>query len=300
MKDYRQTEQVYIAHPDYQNELCEELGDVIGVQGNLVFSSRIMQPVFAQDIWYKPQILTIDSINHGAQILRQQGLRWFANPVESIRRMTLITEKLKIYSIKKYFFPLLEKIPKIGAFSLLDQNTLIYSVDRWKSAPNGVYHFEEDKKNPPNRAYLKLWEALSLMNDHPKFGELVLDLGASPGGWTYVMQSLGANVLAVDKAPLDPRIATLPRVKTLQESAFAVDPHAFDHIDWLICDVACYPERLYILIEKWIKSQKAKHIIATIKLQGKIDFKLIQQFQSMENATVLHLFNNKHELTFLL
>ena len=299
MENQLKTAQVYIAHPDYLADLCDELGDVIAVHGNLVFSPQKTQPAFAQDIWYNPQIVTIDSINHAAQILRQNGLRWFANPLDSIRRMMLIAEKLKLYSLKNLPFPLVDKIPKIGAFSLLDKDTLIYSVERWKAMSNGEYSFIEDKINPPNRAYLKLWEALSILNELPKANDVALDLGASPGGWTYVMQSLGANVIAVDKAPLEPRIAALPRIKTIQESAFALNPNDFESIDWLICDVACYPERLYTLLEKWIASKKAKRIIATIKLQGKTDFEMIRKFQAIDNATVLHLFNNKHELTFL-
>lgn len=298
MKDILKTKQVYIAHPDYLADLCEELSDVIEVHGNLVFSHHHCQPAFAQDIWYNPQIITFESINQAAQHLKQHNLRWFANPVEAVRRMTLIAEKLKIISIKKQPFPSLHAIPKISAFSLLDSNTLIYSTDRWKTLPNGEYHFEEDKINPPNRAYLKLWEAFSILNHYPQPGDKAIDLGASPGGWTYVMQSLGAHVLAVDKAPLDPRIAQLPRVNTLQESAFAVDPNTCEPVDWLICDVACYPERLYPLINKWIASKKVTHIIATIKLQGKTNFDVIRQFQAIKNSKVLHLFNNKHELTF--
>ena len=299
MENQLKTAQVTIAHPDYLTDLCDELGDVIAVHGNLVFSAKTMQPAFAQDIWHNPQIVTIDSINHAAQILRQNSLRWFANPVDSIRRMSLIAEKLKIYSTKQLAFPLTEKIPTVGAFSLLDKDTLIFSTERWKAMPNGEYHFIEDKINPPNRAYLKLWEALSILDESPKANEIALDLGASPGGWTYVMQSLGATVIAVDKAPLEPRIAALPRIKTIQESAFALNPNDFESIDWLICDVACYPERLYTLIEKWLASKKAKRIIATIKLQGKTDFSMIRKFQAIDHATVMHLFNNKHELTFI-
>ena len=72
---------------------------------------------------------------------------------------------------------------------------------------------------PPNRAYLKLWEALTLAANMPdgrmpRPGELCLDLGSSPGGWSWVLQKLGARVISVDKAPLDPadRIAARHRV----------------------------------------------------------------------------------------
>ena len=58
----------------------------------------------------------------------------------------------------------------------------------------------------------------------PRPGDRCVDLGASPGGWSWVLQSLGATVLAVDKAPLAPDIARLPHIEFLKASAFALDP----------------------------------------------------------------------------
>ena len=63
--------------------------------------------------------------------------------------------------------------------------------------PHGEVGFVEDKAIPPNRAYLKLWEAFTLLGRHPGAGERCLDMGASPGGWTWVLQSLGAQVLGI-------------------------------------------------------------------------------------------------------
>src|SRR5438309_5805395 len=41
---------------------------------------------------------------------------------------------------------------------------------------------------------------------------------------TWVLAKLGAEVVAIDKAPLDPRVAALPGVEWRGESAFALDP----------------------------------------------------------------------------
>jgi 23S rRNA (cytidine2498-2'-O)-methyltransferase len=181
----------------------------------------------------------------------------------------------------------------------LDEKTLVYSTKRLKKWPEGQCFFIEDKQNPPNRAYLKLWEALTLFEYLPKTGETALDLGASPGGWTYVMQSLGANVTAIDKAPLHPRIAALPHVQSLQQSAFSMEPSTLTTpIDWVLSDIACYPERAYALIVKWIKSNRARRMIFTIKLQGETNLATIRELQNIPFARVLHLFHNKHEVTF--
>ncbi|HBI21748.1 MAG TPA: SAM-dependent methyltransferase, partial [Legionella sp.] len=216
-----------------------------------------------------------------------------------VRRSRLIEAQLRQCTSLERQFPIETDIPPIGGFSLLDQNTLIYSANRFKKWPFGTCYFIEDKINPPNRAYLKLWEAFMLLGRHPKSGDTALDLGASPGGWTYVMQSLGASVTAVDKALLEPKIAALPGVQFLQQSAFALDPTLLDQTyDWVLSDIACYPERAFALIMKWIASGRGTQLIFTIKLQGKIEPATLQKFKDIPHSRILNLFYNKHEATF--
>lgn len=291
---------VYVTKPEFISVLSEELGEVSCVTEDLVFSShKKLDVCFAQDIWLEPQTVTFQSISEAVRILRQAGKLWYLHPISHIRRSRLIEEQLRLPPSLMRHFPLESEIPSIGAFSLLDKNTLVYSAKRKKKWPQGQCYFIEDKINPPNRAYLKLWEALTLLGKYPKPGDEVLDLGASPGGWTYVMQSLGASVTAVDKALLDSEIAKLPRITHLQQSAFAIDPAQWEHnYDWVLSDVACYPDRAYALIMKWLESGKAKQMIFTIKLQGKIGLSTIEQFQKIPNSFITNLFYNKHEATF--
>lgn len=292
---------VYVTKPEFLDELCHELGEVSQVIDTMVFSPRIKTDVcFALDIWFEPKIVTFQSISEAVRILRKAGKFWYLHPMSQIRRSRLIEQQLRKYPPLTRHFPLEEDIPVLGGFSLLDQNTLLYSSHRFKKWPQGQCLFIEDKVNPPNRAYLKLWEALFLLNKYPQPGESALDLGASPGGWSFVMHSLGANVTSVDKAPLDEKIAALPRIHYLKQSAFALEPSKLEQgYDWVLSDVACYPDRAYDLIMKWIESDKAKkQMIFTIKLQGQIDLATIQRFQDIPNSRVLNMFYNKHEVTF--
>lgn len=291
---------IYVVKPEFHTELTKELGEVSRVVEDLVFSPHKNPKVcFAQDIWLEPQIVSFQSISEAVKILRQAGKFWYLHPISHVRRSRLIEEQLRQYAPLMRPFPLSEELPDIGAFSLLDQHTLVFSAKRLRKWPQGVCSFIEDKINPPNRAYLKLWEALTLLGRYPQAGELALDLGASPGGWTYVMHSLGAQVTAVDKAPLDPKIASLPGVNSIQQSAFAMEPATLEQTyDWVLSDVACYPERAYALIMKWIASGKAKQMIFTIKLQGDTDLATLQQFQAIPNSYISNLFYNKHEATF--
>ncbi|HAT6979487.1 TPA: SAM-dependent methyltransferase [Legionella pneumophila] len=291
---------VYVSKPEFIETLSDELGEVSNKIGSLVFSPHQKLDVcFALDVWLEPEIVTFQSISEAAKILRQAGKFWYLHPVTEIRRSRLIEEQLRKCPSLLSHFPVAHDIPPIGVFSLLDRNTLLFSAKRLKKWPDGQCYFIEDKVNPPNRAYLKLWEALFLLNKYPKPGEKALDLGASPGGWTYVMQSLGTQVTSIDKAELDVKIMTLPGVTFLKQSAFALEPEQLkEHYDWVLSDIACYPDRAYTLIQKWIASKKAKQLIFTIKLQGKTDLNAIKPFQSIPNSKVINLFYNKHEVTF--
>lgn len=300
MQNEKQIAAIYVVKSEFLSSLCAELNEVSSVVEDLVFSTDINPNVcFAQDIWFEPQIVPFESISQAVKILKQAGKFWYLHPISHIRRSRLIEEQLRQYNKLERSFPIEEPIPIIGSFSLLDNNTLVFSTKRLRKWPQGVAHFIEDKINPPNRAYLKLWEALSLLEHYPKPGDKALDLGASPGGWTYVMQSLGTKVTAVDKAELEPKIAQLPNVSYLQQSAFALDPIKSEAVyDWVLSDVACYPDRAFELIKSWIASAKAKQLIVTIKLQGDIDLAVIKQFQAIPNSYLTNMYYNKHEVTF--
>ncbi|MFA6303538.1 MAG: SAM-dependent methyltransferase [Legionella sp.] len=300
MQKEKQIAAIYVVKPEFLTSLCAELNDVSSITEDLVFSTDKNPSVcFAQDIWLEPQLIEFESISQAVKILRQAGKFWYLHPISHVRRSRLIEEQLRQFKKLEREFPIVDPIPDIGVFSLLDNNTLVFSTKRLRKWPQGVAHFIEDKINPPNRAYLKLWEALSLLEHYPKPGDKALDLGASPGGWTYVMHSLGSAVTAVDKAELEPKIAQLPNVTYLQQSAFALDPAKSDSVyDWVLSDVACYPDRAYDLIMKWITSSKAKQLIVTIKLQGEIDPAIIKQFQAIPNSYLTNMYYNKHEVTF--
>ncbi|HEX3065849.1 MAG TPA: SAM-dependent methyltransferase, partial [Dongiaceae bacterium] len=130
-------------------------------------------------------------------------------------------------------------------------------------------------------------------------GELCLDLGSSPGGWSWVLQKLGTRVISVDKAPLDPALASLPGIDYRKMSAFALQPAEIGHVDWLFSDVICYPARLLRLVETWLASGLVRNFICTLKFQGKTDMQTAQRFAAIPGSRLTHLFHNKHELTWV-
>jgi 23S rRNA (cytidine2498-2'-O)-methyltransferase len=258
------------------------------------------QPAFwHQNIWLKPFRLDFTSISEAVSTLRSMQRNWAAALSVQFRRGALINAQLPPVSRKRRPFPYLVPNAPMGAWTLLDAHTLLASTLCSSPFPNGVIEFEEDKCEPPSRAYLKLWEALTYMRQWPQAGERCLDAGASPGSWTWALAKLGAEVIAVDRAPLEYRIHTLPNVSFMRHSAFTLKPEDIGALDWLFCDVICYPGKLYEWIEKWLAAGLCKRFICTIKMQGDPDFAITTRLSRIPGGTVVHLFHNKHELTWL-
>jgi 23S rRNA (cytidine2498-2'-O)-methyltransferase len=284
----------YLAAEGFLPDLLEELGDgVREVRERLVLHDGPPRAAaWAQNTWLDPVEIPFASVGDAAKALKAIQRNWALYSTTEHRRAALIAEKLPHVSAKPLGFPEAPPDSPLGSWTLLGRDRLLAAARCSSAFPNGEVRFVEDKDGPPNRAYLKLWEALTVLRRQPQPGELCVDLGASPGGWTWALAKLKAKVVAVDKAPLDPRVAPLAEFR--QESAFGIEP--FD-VDWLFCDVVCYPERLLALVRRWLPH--AKNMVSTVKFQGKTDHAAAREFASIEGSRLVHLFHNKHELTWL-
>ena len=294
---------VYVAPPGYESVLQKELKRLgatpIEWWGRLALcASPPVASIWALDIWTAPEIRTIASIGEAARLLRSYQRNWSAVPVEFFRRATLIVDKLPPVKAAPLVFPQQAPSSPLGAWTLLAPDRILFSPEKTSPFPMGEVKFVEDREGPPSRAYLKLWEACTHLGRWPMPDETCLDLGATPGGWTWAIAQLGASVTAVDRAPLAPSVAALPGVSFRQESAFGLEPRNEQRVDWLFSDVIAYPERLLALVRRWIEAEKVARIVMSVKFQGETDFAILEQFAAIPGAHLAHLFNNKHEVTF--
>ena len=291
----------FLAAAGYEQQLREELGDarIVAAHGRLLLvEGAAASAAWVANCWLDPRTIPIASIADGAKKLRALQRNWALYAYRLHRRARLIQERLPRVSARPLVFPAPAPSAPLGSWTLIDENTILAAPHCSSAFPNGEVQFVEDKTAPPNRAYLKLWEALTLLGRHPGHGERCLDLGSSPGGWTWVLQSLGARVVSVDKAPLAPGIAALPGVEFRQASAFALEPREIGPVDWLFSDVVCYPARLLGLVERWLASGLARNLVCTLKFQGATDHATARRFAAIPGARLLHLHHNKHELTW--
>ena len=295
----------YLAVDGLETQLREELqrhGVVPSAEhGRLLITDGPAVPAaWSANIWRDCIELPVASIGSAAKALRDIQRNWAMYAPLHHRRAALIQEKLPHVSAKPIVFPAAAPTAPLGSWTLLAPDRLLAAARCSAPLPNGEVAFVEDREGPPNRAYLKLWEALARAGRWPQPGERCLDLGASPGGWTYVLAKLGAGVIAIDKAPLDPKVAAMPGVAWRGESAFGLDPASVGPVDWLFSDIVCYPARLLALVERWRASGLVKNFVCTLKFQGETDHDSAAAFAAIPGARLLHLHHNKHELTFAL
>jgi 23S rRNA (cytidine2498-2'-O)-methyltransferase len=254
---------------------------------------------WALNVWTAPREISVPSIGAAAEALRAIQRNWGYLPFDHNSRAALITARLPHLSPKVLPFPCAAPMSHLGAWTLLAHDRMLASPTQTSPFINGEVAFVEDRVGPPSRAYLKLWEACTLWRVWPQPGEKCLDLGAAPGGWTWALAQLGALVVAVDKAPVAPAVARLPGVSMRLESAFALDPAHEAPVDWLFSDVIAYPSRLLTLVRAWIEAGRAGRIMCTLKFQGATDHEAAEAFAAIPGGRLVHLFHNKHELTFL-
>jgi 23S rRNA (cytidine2498-2'-O)-methyltransferase len=287
----------YLAALGFEESLQNELSHITAQYGRLFLADGDVQHVhWAQNIWLNPKIIAFDSISDGAKKLRDLSGLWAYHPYQNFRRGELISARLPYFSPKPLVFPTLTSTKPPGSWTLLDANTILASQHCSSPYAHGEVHFAETKV-PPSRAYLKLWELFTRIGKWPQANDRCLEIGASPGSWTWVLNQLGAHVTAIDRAPLAPEVAALPNICFLQRNAFSFLPSE-EHFDWIFSDAICFPEKLLEWVQKWRLAKTDAHFVCTIKFRGSHEYVMVREFEKIPDSQIVHLYHNKHELTW--
>ena len=292
----------YLAAEGYEHELDDELARA-GVavplhHGRLrVSESPPVHAAWAANIWWDAERIAVDSIGDAAKKLRQRQRNWVVYAPEHRGRAQLIADKLPHVAARPLELGEVAPGAPLGSWTLLERDLMLAAADCSNPFPNGVPRFVEDRDGPPSRAYLKLWETFARLRRQPGPGERCLDLGAAPGGWTWLLAHLGAEVTAVDRAPLDDEVDRLMNVTWERASAFGLDPAEVGPVDWWCSDIIAYPDRLLDLVTRWLDSGRVHNLVCTIKFQGATDHDAAARFAALPGAQLFHLSQNKHELT---
>lgn len=164
-----------------------------------------------------------------------------------------------------------------GYFSSLDP-------DRWHAwrrcvsrFPGGRVEVPPDRE-APSRAFAKLAEVELRLARTILPGETCVDLGSSPGSWTYWALKRGASVAAIDRAPLRADLMTNERLTFHQGDAFLYRPA--EPVDWLLCDVIAFPGRIIELVQQWLDERWCRHFCVTIKFRGRDDDAVLEPLKA--------------------
>ncbi len=164
-------------------------------------------------------------------------------------------------------------------------------------------------KDAPSRSALKLEEALLVLLDTEerqrllKEGMVGADLGAAPGGWTWVLTRDRIQVTAVDNGPMHPYLLASGMVQHLRADGFSWQPP--HPLDWMVCDMVEQPRRVAERMATWLREGWCRHTIFNLKLPMKKRWQetqlcldlLTQQAEKPLTLRAKQLYHDREEIT---
>ncbi len=160
----------------------------------------------------------------------------------------------------------------------------------------------------PSRSYLKIEEAFVRMNEYPKRGQRVVDLGAAPGGWTYAFVKRGCDVLSVDHGPMKlppPSVWKEGRVTHLRENGLTYSPPRGKKTDWMVSDMLVAPGVALGLIRKWLENDWAERMVCNMKIPQQEPYAAVRPLlldlkkQAPRRLLVRQLYHDRREITVM-
>ena len=166
------------------------------------------------------------------------------------------------------------RLPRLHVCFLAGDHALLASADPATTAPwpLGVPRLRLHA-DAPSRSAMKLEEALlSLLDDRQRgtllrSGMTAADLGAAPGGWTWVLARHGLRVTAIDNGPLRPHVLDTGLVDHQRADGFHWQPAR--PLDWMVCDMVEQPSRVARRMGDWFREGWCRHAIFNLKLPMK-------------------------------
>ncbi len=170
---------------------------------------------------------------------------------------------------------------------------------------NGQRRMADDSL-APSRSYLKAEEGYVVLGREPTEGELVVDLGAAPGGWSYSAAKRGARVIALDNGPMKGGALGHALIDHRMEDAFRFIPPAGTTYDWLFCDMVEEPHHvLRHILEPWLAGGWCRQFVVNLKF-GRVDpVALLDELRAADSpltkyvphSQIRHLYHDREEFT---
>ncbi len=153
----------------------------------------------------------------------------------------------------------------------------------WPSPFPAGRALDERAENAPSSAHRKLDEALAWLEAAPTSDDIVIDLGAAPGGWSWAALRKGARVIAVDRADMDHEILKHERLEHVRADAFKYVPER--QPTWLLCDVIAEPERSLDVVARAVQSSHLRALVVTLKLKRPVKLDVVKRARALCRTT---------------
>lgn len=185
--------------------------------------------------------------------------------------------------------------------------SLMQARDLLDRFPGGEHRMPFDSA-APSRSYLKIEEAFDVMGRQPRRGDKVVDLGASPGGWSYSFLKRGCEVLAVDRGPMKipEHHASGGRMKHLRVDGVGFHPpREWDQVDWLACDMLVPPGKTLGLLRRWVEEGRVRRFIVNFKIPQQHPDPILEPVEEFLNQTpgfhfrIRQLYHDRREVTVM-
>lgn len=166
------------------------------------------------------------------------------------------------------------RLPRLHVCFLAGDHALLALADPRDSAPwpLGIPRLKL-LPDAPSRSALKLEEAfLALLTADERErllrpGMTAADLGAAPGGWTWVLTRQHLRVTSVDNGPLRQHVLDTGLVEHLRADGFRWHPS--QPLDWMVCDMVEQPSKVAARMAQWFREGWCRHAVFNLKLPMK-------------------------------
>lgn len=253
--------------------------------------------IWAQDHW--PDCVASDINTDLVKYLKTIPYIGYYHKTENNRKAEHMLSKLKTIPQKRIKYSSLKKFNFKFYIWTTYQDLVIYCLNPKSTYPAGWHEFEEDKDFPPNRAYLKLWEVFTLHDIKISNEDEAIEIGASPGGWSWVLSQKCKKVHTFDRADLAPQVKKIKNIEHRIGDAFKVDPKQYKNCTWFFSDLICSPEKILETIQFWLDHSPVKNFVCTVKFKGECNFEVIDKLLKIPDSIVVKLYQNKHEVTWI-
>jgi 23S rRNA (cytidine2498-2'-O)-methyltransferase len=129
------------------------------------------------------------------------------------------------------------------------------------------------------------------------------DLGAAPGGWSWVLMRNGLRVTSIDNGPLAQNLLDSGRVEHLRADGFVWSPRRT--LDWMVCDMVEQPRRVASRMATWLREGWCRRTVFNLKLPMKKRWEETRQCLALFAAEVdrpvewraRQLYHDREEIT---